>query len=225
MQMLAEKYDFISGWTTNPTLMRKSGVTDYAAFARDVLEVANGRPVSFEVLSDDWDEMRRQALVISDWAANAYVKIPVTNTRGESAATLLRDLRADGVRLNVTAVFTRAQVDEAAEALTIAGAASEALRPVISIFAGRVADAGFDPARHVRFCTWLAVRRGDFDVLWASPRQVYDVKLAEQAGCSIITMTPDLIAKMANFGKGLEQFSLETVEMFYRDAQASGLTL
>lgn len=216
----------IAGFTTNPSLLRKAGVTDYAAFAREALAIASGRPVSFEVLADDWEEMHRQALVISAWSPLAYVKIPITNTQKESAAPLLRMLRAEGVRLNVTAVFTREQVDGTTAALLSAGVPGEALCPIISIFAGRIADAGVDPAQQVRYCAWpLAVKHAGIDLLWASPRQVYDLILAERAGCDIITMTPDLIAKMSNIGKQLGQFSLETVEMFYRDAQASGLTL
>lgn len=216
----------IAGFTTNPSLLRKAGVTDYAAFARETLAIASGRPVSFEVLADDWEEMGRQARVISDWSPLAYVKIPITNTQGEHADPLLRILRAEGVRLNVTAVFTRNQVDGATAALLGVAGADEELRPIISIFAGRIADAGVDPAQQVRYCAWpLAIKRAGVDLLWASPRQVYDVILAERAGCDIITMTPDLIAKMSNIGKQLGQFSLETVEMFYRDARASGLTL
>lgn len=211
----------IKGFTTNPTLLKKAGVTDYVAFAREALAVASGRPVSFEVLADDFEEMGRQALVIASWGEGAWVKIPVTNTRGESSYDLISKLSVAGVRLNVTAVFTSHQVEEVGRAL-----ASGSAPAVVSVFAGRIADTGRDAGAHVlvsRKELGFACPRAE--MLWASPRQVYDYVLAERAGCEIITMTPDLIAKLVLLGKSLRDYSLETVAMFYRDAQGVGLTL
>lgn len=210
----------VRGFTTNPTLMRKAGVADYRAFARAVLEVIREHPVSFEVFSDDFPEMERQALEISSWAPNVYVKIPVTNCRRESAAGLVRSLAARGVKQNVTAVFTHHQVREMAAAL--AGGPPS----VISVFAGRIADSGRDPKPHMAEALKLC-RAADprIELLWASPREVLNVAEAESVGCDIITATPDLLKKLELFGKDLGDFSLETVEMFYRDAKAAGYRL
>ena len=211
----------IRGFTTNPTLLKKAGVTDYVAFAREALAIASGRPVSFEVLADDFADMERQARVIASWGEAAFVKIPVTNTRGESSADLIKVLSIAGVRLNVTAVFTHQQVGEVGRALAQGSAPA-----VVSVFAGRIADTGCDAGAQVlvsRKELGYACPRAE--MLWASPRQVYDYVLAERAGCEIITMTPDLIAKLLLLGKSLEEYSRETVCMFTEDAKASGLVL
>lgn len=211
----------IAGFTTNPTLLRKAGVQDYREFGKGALLAAGAKPVSLEVFADDFYGMRRQALEIASWGPNAFVKIPVVQTDGYSCARLIRALVEDGVQLNVTAVFTEEQVHAVAGALDHGTAAA-----VVSVFAGRIADTGVDPLVTVSVCRRIlrqACPRAE--MLWASPRQVYDVVLAERAGCEIITMTPDLIAKMALFGRDLSEYSRETVEMFYHDAQAAGYEL
>lgn len=210
----------IKGFTTNPTLMRKAGITDYVAFAKSVLEVITEHPISFEVFSDDFAEMERQALAIASWGKNVYVKIPVTNTKRESAGPLVKRLASQGVKQNVTAVFTHGQVREMA--LALAGGPPS----VISVFAGRIADAGRDPKPHMREA--LAICRAAdprIELLWASPREALNIIEAEESGCDIITATPDLLKKAAGFGKDLGDFSLETVEMFYKDAVAAGYKL
>lgn len=210
----------ISGFTTNPTLMRKAGVTDYRVFAKQALSAITEHPISFEVLADDFAAMEKQALEIASWGKNVYVKIPVTNTRRESAAPLIRRLAGQGVKVNVTAVFTPAQVREVAASL--AGGPPS----VVSVFAGRIADSGRDPkplmAESLALC-----RAADekIELLWASPREVLNVVEAEAVGCHIITATPDLLAKLPLLGKDLDDFSLDTVEMFKRDAEAARYTL
>jgi transaldolase len=210
----------IAGFTTNPTLMRKAGVADYRAFARDVLAEIRDKPISFEVFADDGDGMRRQALDIAAWADNVYVKVPVTNTRGEPCTALMRELAGAGVKLNVTAICTLDQVREVAAAL--AGGAPA----VVSVFAGRIADTGRDPIPLMREALVIC-READrrIELLWASPREVLNVFQAAAIGCDIITVTPDLYAKLALGGKELAAFSLETVQMFHRDAAAAGYKL
>lgn len=210
---------FISGFTTNPTLMRKAGVTDYAAFARQVLAQIPDRPISFEVFSDDFAEMERQARTIAAWGSNVYVKIPVTNTRGESAAPLVRLLSAEGIKLNVTALMTLEQVSEIAEAL---GGATSAY---VSIFAGRIADTGRDPVPHMKAAVDLLARRPRLQLIWASPREVLNVFQADEVGCHVITATNDILKKVSGIGKDLTQFSLETVKMFHDDARAAGFVI
>lgn len=218
----------VRGFTTNPSLMARAGVSDYRAFARGALDLADGRPVSFEVLADDVDGILRQAEEIASWSPDAWVKIPIVNTRGAYNVDVLRSLVARGINVNVTAVFTAGQLHDISSAL-VSGveAAGTAERIIISVFAGRVADAGRSPLNAVIDCVEVL---GNWDlldasVLWASPRQVYDVVLAEQSGCDIITLPPDLIAKLHLFGKDLNEFSRETVQMFDGDARASGITL
>jgi transaldolase len=209
----------IKGFTTNPTLMRKAGVTDYTAFAKSVLQRLTDRPISFEVFTDDLGEMRAQALEIASWGANVYVKIPVTNTRGESTAALVRELSREGVQINVTALMTVAQVETMTEALS-GGAPSN-----ISVFAGRIADTGVDPLPIL--IESLAIMRATptAELIWASPREVLNIVQAADIGCHIITVTYDLLAKLGGLGKDLDVFSLETVEMFHRDAQAAGYAI
>lgn len=212
MAALSEK---VAGFTTNPSLMKKAGITDYRVFAREVLAIAGGRPVSFEVLADDLQEMERQARVIAGWGAGVFVKIPVTNSLGESTGPVIRALTADGIRVNVTAIMTPGQARGAVEAIAQPGS-------IVSIFAGRIADCGHDPYAIV----WDAVsvaRAGGTRVLWASARQVYSVIEARRACADIITLTPDLIAKVDGFGRDLRAYSLETVLQFKKDAE--GITL
>lgn len=209
----------ISGFTTNPTLMRKSGVSAYEPFARKILESITDVPVSFEVFADEADEMLRQARVIASWADNVHVKMPVTNTRGTSSAPVIRDLSGDGVRLNVTAAMTVAQVEEVAEA-TATGSGH-----IVSVFAGRIADTGRDPIPVMRDALAVTSLHPGLELLWASPREVLNVRQAEDLGVDIITLTADLLERIGTFGKDLTQFSLETVQMFHRDAAAAEYVL
>lgn len=210
----------IKGFTTNPTLMWKAGLTDYSEFAVRVLESVDSKPVSFEVFADDAEEIQRQAEKIAAWGDNVYVKVPVTTTDGESLAPLVRSLSEQGIKVNVTALFTTAQVELIAEALRD-GAPS-----CISVFAGRIADAGIDPveimAKSVQI---IEATAPSAELIWASPREVLNVVQADTVGCHIITITKDLIPKLATLGKDLERFSLETVQMFRKDAVAGGFTL
>jgi transaldolase len=208
-----------SGFTTNPTLMARAGVTDYLNFAKEVLRIVPEMPVSFEVFSDEIDGMREQAMLLGSLGSNVYVKIPVTNTKGESTAPLIKELSAKGFKLNVTAILTLGQCEEVVDAL------AEDTPAIVSIFAGRIADSGRDPIPLMQRALEIMVAKPLAELLWASPREALNIVQAEKIGCHIITVTPDLLAKAKNFGKSLEQFSLETVKMFYDDAQKSGLSL
>lgn len=209
----------VRGFTTNPTLMRKAGIEDYESFARKVLDHVKDRPISFEVSADDFDEMRRQAHRLSSWGPNIYVKIPVTNTEGTSSSPLIADLSADGVHLNVTGILTLAQVREVSEAL------SESSGAVVSVFAGRVADTGRDPVPLMAAAVELLRSFPNLELLWASPREVLNVCQADSIGCHIITVTHDLLKKLGGLGRSLEDVSLDTVRMFYRDAVDAGYLL
>jgi transaldolase len=209
----------IAGFTTNPTLMWKAGLTDYEDFAQRLLERITSHPISFEVFADDVDEMRRQARLISSWGENVYVKIPVTTTSGEPMAPLVRELSEDGVKVNVTALFTTAQVE------LITAAVKDGAPSYISVFAGRIADAGVDPLPIMARSIDIMVDAPRSELIWASPREILNVVHADQVGCHIITLTHDLLAKLDSLGKDLDQFSLETVQMFHRDAIAAGFTL
>lgn len=219
---IAELYrkPFIRGLTTNPTLMRNVGVSDYEAFAKSVLEVVKDKPISFEVFSDEFEEMRRQALKISKWQENVYVKIPITNTRGESALRLIHDLSHDGVRVNVTAMLTREQVRGVAEALDPKTAA------VASVFAGRVADTGVDPMPLMKDSLAILRPLPHVELLWASVREVLNIFQAAQCGCHIVTVPHDILKKVVELGgMDLNDLSLDTVKMFHRDAVAAGFKL
>ncbi|MCW2982508.1 MAG: transaldolase [Conexibacter sp.] len=209
----------IKGFTTNPTLMWKAGLTDYADFAQRLLEQIRDKPISFEVFADDEAEMRRQAKQLAAWGPNVYVKIPVTTTGGESMAPLVRELSEDGVQVNVTALFTTAQVE------LITAAVADGAPSCISVFAGRIADAGVDPMPIMQRAVSVMADAPRAELIWASPREVLNLVQADQVGCHIITMTHDLIGKVKSLGKDLDQFSLETVQMFHRDAAAAGFTL
>ena len=206
---------YIQGFTTNPTLMRKSGVVDYCAFARDILKVIRDRPISFEVFADDFGEMEAQALEISSWAENVIVKIPVTNTRGEPSDAVLKNLSSAGVKLNVTAVLTLDQVSRAAKCV---GGSSPSK---ISVFAGRIADTGRDPLPLMAASVELLRPYPNLELIWASPRELLNVFQAEAVGCHIITATTDILKKLSLIGKDLREYSLETVKMFYDDASRS----
>jgi transaldolase len=209
----------IEGFTTNPTLMRKAGIRDYEAFAREALARISGRPVSFEVFSDDLDEMARQARYIASWGENVNVKIPVTNTRGESTTPILRALAEEGVKLNVTALMTLAQVEMVSEALAAAAPS------FVSVFAGRIADTGRDPLPIMSAAVDRLKAFPHLELIWASPRELLNVFQADAAGCHVITATPDLLKKLDLVGKDLDEFSLDTVKMFHEDARAAGFSL
>lgn len=221
LEAIAKLYEqpLIKGFTTNPTLMRKAGVSDYRTFAHAVLGVVPDKPVSFEVFADDHQGMRDQAIEIGRWGANVNVKIPVTNTKGAPSEALIRELSRRGVSLNVTAVFTLEQVQGIASAL------DPAVPAIVSVFAGRIADTGRDPIPIMRACKAALRALPKAELLWASPRELLNVFHAQEAGADIITMTPDMLAKLKGVGKDLGEFSRETVEMFYRDAQAAAYTI
>lgn len=211
---------WIKGMTTNPTLMRKAGIADYEAFARQVLEVVREKPISFEVFSDDFNEMRREALKISSWQGNVFVKIPISNTRGESSAPLIRDLAAAGVRLNITAILSLKQVQAVAEAL------APGVPAVVSVFAGRIADTGRDPMPLMREALNLLANRPQAELLWASVREVLNIWQANDCGCHIVTVPHDILAKARKLaGMDLDALSLDTVKMFAADAAAAGYKL
>jgi transaldolase len=209
----------IAGFTTNPTLMWKAGLTDYRDFADRLLERITLHPISFEVFADDASEMRRQARLISSWGENVYVKIPVTTTYGESMAPLVRELSESGIKVNVTALFTTAQVE------LITAAVKDGAPSYLSVFAGRIADAGIDPVPIMARAVDIAADAPGAELIWASPREILNVVQADQVGCHIITVTHDLLKKLPSLGKDLDQFSLETVQMFHRDAVAAGFKL
>jgi transaldolase len=211
---------FIKGFTTNPTLLRKAGASDYEVFARSVLESVTDKPISFEVFSDEFPEMRRQALKIRDWQDNVYVKIPITNTRAESAIDLIRDLAGEGVKVNVTAILTRGQVE------AVAGALKRDVPSVVSVFAGRVADTGVDPLPLMKESLELISALPKAELLWASVREVLNIFQAADCGCHIVTVPHDILAKATKLGgMDLDALSLDTVQMFYADAKAAGFQL
>jgi transaldolase len=209
----------IAGFTTNPTLMRKAGVVDYKAFAKEVLTIVPDKPVSFEVFADDFPTMERQALEIASWGKNVNVKIPVTNTKGEFCGALVKKLSDAGVQLNVTALMTLDQVQRVTDALNPNTAA------IISVFAGRIADTGRDPVPIMAKSVEIMKAKPKSELIWASPRELLNIFQAEEVGCHIITATNDILKKLSLFHKDLELFSLETVEMFYKDAQSAGFNI
>jgi transaldolase len=209
----------VKGFTTNPTLMRKSGITDYESFAKDALEAVSGMPISFEVFADEFEEMERQAKLISTWGDGVFVKIPITNTRGESAVPLIRRLSAAGVKLNVTAILTLQQVRDVVDAL------DASVPAIVSVFAGRIADTGRDPVPLMKEARAIVDAKPKAQLLWASPRELLNIIQADECGCHIITVTPDILKKLAMVGKSLDELSLDTVKMFYQDAAAAGFRL
>jgi transaldolase len=215
----SRRLPFVRGFTTNPTLMRQAGVRDYRAFARDVLQAVPDRPISFEVLADDFDEMYRQACQIAGWGEHVYVKIPVTNTRGESSGELIARLSRAGVKVNVTALLSLRQVRSLVERV-------EGGPPCfLSVFAGRVADTGRDPVTLMAAAVELIRMAPNAELIWASPRELLNIFQADAIGCDIITVTPDILKKLPLVGRNLEAFSLETVRMFHEDARRAGLHL
>ncbi len=209
----------VQGFTTNPTLMRQAGISDYEGFAKAVLAEVKDLPISFEVFSDDLQTMALQAQKISSWGSNVYVKIPVTNTKGESTAPLVNQLSSMGINLNITAILSLEQVQEVVSALAPDSPA------VISVFAGRVADTGRDPVPLMVESLNICAKKPKAELLWASPREVLNIYQAEQIGCHIITVTPDLLKKLSLKNKDLGEYSLDTVKMFYNDAKNAGYSL
>ncbi len=210
---------WIQGFTTNPTLMRKAGISDYVSFAKDILTVIKDKPISFEVFSDDLKEMETQALKIAEWGPNVVVKIPVTNTKRVSTAPLIETLAKKGVHLNITAVMTLDQVKTVAQAL------KNGPSSIISVFAGRIADSGVDPIPLMAEALKIVKAFPKIELLWASPREVLNIIQADQIGCHIVTVTNDLLKKLDLLGKDLSDFSLDTVKMFYEDACKAGFKI
>jgi len=215
----AQANPLIKGFTTNPTLMRAAGVKDYETFAHEVLAAVTDKPISFEVFADDFPEMERQAHKIAGWADNVYVKIPITNTKKEPSLELIRRLSHSGVKVNVTAILSLEQVQGSSEAL--AGGAPS----VVSVFAGRIADTGLDPVPLMAEALKHVVPHPGMELLWASPRELLNIFQANDIGCHIITATDGVLSKLKVVGKELNQYSLETVQMFYNDAAHSGYKL
>lgn len=215
----AHRRGLVDGFTTNPTLMRKAGISDYKTFAHKAIAAIPDLPISFEVFADDFDIMEREAREIASWGGDIYVKIPITNTKANSAAPLIRKLSTEGFSLNVTAVLTLDQVE------TVASAAAPGTRMIVSVFAGRVADTGVDPVPMMKKAVGILKSLPNAELLWASPREVLNVVQAQECGCHIITATPDLLAKVSLLGTDLHAYSLQTVKMFHDDARAAGYKL
>ena len=209
----------IKGFTTNPTLMRKAGVSDYKAFALQALQVVGGRPISFEVFADEFGEMGKQAHEIASWGKNIYVKIPVTNTKGEFSGPLVERLTRAGIQVNVTALTTVDQVKRVADRLAPETPA------IISVFAGRIADTGRDPVPIMAEAVKIMKKKPKSELIWASPRELLNIFQADEVGCHIITATNDILKKLSLVGKDLDAYSLETVEMFYKDAKTAGYSI
>lgn len=207
---------YVSGFTTNPTLMKKAGITDYENFSKDVLRRVKEKPVSLEVFSDDIDEMEMQARKISSWGENVYVKIPVTNTKGISTSRIIKKLSSDGIKLNVTAIMTEGQIEEVFHAI------DSSTPSYISIFAGRIADTGVDPLPLIMNALEKCSIKPKAEVIWASPREVLNIFQADSIGCHIITITDEIMSKLELVGYPLRDYSLDTVKMFYRDALHAG---
>jgi transaldolase len=210
---------FIQGLTTNPTLMRKAGISDYKKFAREVLELIQSKPISFEVFSDDFEEMVEQAMEISSWGENVNVKIPITNSKGDSTTQVIKELSSRGVSLNITAILTTKQVKNVIEVL------DENSKAFISVFAGRIADTGRDPIPLMAEALEIMREKPRSELIWASPRELLNVIQADAIGCHIITATSDILKKLDIIGKDLSQYSLETVKMFRDEALASGYSI
>lgn len=217
LEMYAKPY--IKGLTTNPTLMKKAGINDYKAFCKDILRAINDKPLSFEVFSDDFHEMERQALEIASWGENVYVKIPITNTKQEPCYDLVKRLAAKAVKLNVTALMTLDQVRDIAQCL------DPRVPNYVSVFAGRIADTGCDPVPLMKSAVEILQSVPSSELIWASPRELLNIYQADDIGCHIITVTNDILKKLSLVGYGLEEYSLDTVKMFYKDALEAGFKL
>jgi len=217
LEMYAEPY--IKGLTTNPTLMKKVGITDYRAFCKDILTSIKDKPLSFEVFSDDIAEMERQAMEIASWGDNVYVKIPVTNTKQETTYALVNKLSAERVKVNVTAIMTLTQVRDVVASL------NPTVPSYVSVFAGRIADTGCDPLPMMAAALEMLKVAPAAELIWASPRELLNIFQADDIGCHVITVTNDILKKLSLVGYDLETYSLDTVKMFYKDAVAAGFFL
>lgn len=215
----ASKEGIIKGFTTNPTLMKKAGITDYERFAKEVLKEITDLPISFEVFSDDFESMEKEALIINSWGKNVNVKIPITNTKGESSIPLIKRLLDKGVFINVTAILTEEQLEDLAKSIDLES------KIIVSVFAGRIADTGRDPVEVITKAVMLFNCYRNSQILWASVREVYNVVQADECRCDIVTVPYDILKKLSMIGKDLKELSLETVKMFYNDAKSSGLSL
>ena len=213
------KNKHIKGFTTNPTLMRQAGVTDYEGFARTVLKSIKDHPISFEVFADELDAMERQARHIATWGKNVNIKIPITNTRGEFTGPIIQRLSNDGIMLNITAITTHQQVEQVCECF------ADNMPGIVSVFAGRIADTGVDPEPHMLKALNILSAKPKLELLWASPRELFNIIQADRIGCHIITVAHNLLAKLPLLGKDLTQYSLETVQMFANDAVASAYAI
>lgn len=210
---------FIKGLTTNPTLMKKAGITNYEAFAKDILTVINDKPISFEVFSDDLSEMKRQALKIASWGENVYVKIPITNTQKVPTYSLVNELAKEGVKLNITAIMTLDQVENVVANL------QQNVASYVSVFAGRIADTGVDPVPLMKKCVEVLSSNAAAELIWASPRELLNIFQADEIGCQVITVTNDILKKLSLVDYDLSEYSLDTVKMFYNDASNAGFQL
>jgi transaldolase len=217
LEMYAKPY--IKGLTTNPTLMKKAGINDYRTFCKDILTYIKDKPLSFEVFSDDFVEMERQAMEIASWGKNVYVKIPVTNTKQETCYSLVRKLASQKVKLNVTAIMTLAQVNDVTASL------DPNVPSYVSVFAGRIADTGRDPVPMMASAVEILKAVPEAELIWASPRELLNIFQADEIGCHVITVTNDILKKLTFVGKDLKEFSLDTVKMFYNDAVGAGFRL
>ena len=206
---------FVKGFTTNPSLMKKSGIKDYEKFSKDILEIIREKPFSLEVFADDFDEIERQARKISTWGKNVFVKIPITNTKSEKSKKLIKKLSDEGIKLNITAIFTESQISDTISSL------NPEVNSIISIFAGRIADTGIDPIPYMMFADKLIDQNKNIKTLWASTRQIYSIFEADKIGCNIITVPSEMLNKLIVLGKDLDKYSLDTVKQFYEDASAS----
>ncbi len=211
--------DFIKGFTTNPSLMKKSGITDYEKFSKDILQIVNKKPFSLEVFADDFEEIEKQARKISQWGENVYVKIPISNSKGKKSISLIKKLSNEGVKLNITAIFTIKQIEETIDAL------NKNVNSIISIFAGRIADTGIDPVPYIIRAKDLIGDNDNLMTLWASTRQIYSIFEADKVGCKIITVPHEMLNKLDVLGKNLEEYSLDTVNQFYKDAISSNFKI
>lgn len=211
--------DYIDGLTTNPTLMRNAGIENYEDFCKDILTFIKTKPISFEVFSDDFDEMYRQAKIISAWADNIYVKVPITNTKGDYSYDLIKKLSNEGVKVNVTAIMTKTQIKNTISSL------KDDCPAYVSVFAGRIADTGQDPIDIMKYAVEQTSSMPNAEIIWASPRELLNIVQADQIGCHIITVTPDILKKLNKIGYSLDDYSLDTVKMFYDDAVSAGYTL
>lgn len=215
----AYKSGTIKGFTTNPTLMKQAGITNYEEFAKEAIRNIPDKPISFEVFSDDFNTMEKEALKLASWGENVYVKIPISNSLGESSIPLIESLSNQGVQLNITAILTLKQVRETVE--TFAGGTNN----IVSVFAGRIADSGVDPIPLMNKAAKICHQKSGTELLWASPRELLNIFQAEECGCDIITCTPTIMKKISSVGKSLEQISLETVQMFSRDSKDLGFSI